>query len=44
VRVPIKQRVLVPGLEGSVDIGAPVRPVFRIQEKVQEQSTDLMYN
>lgn len=44
VRVPIKQRVLVPGLEGSVDIGVPVRPVFRIQEKVQEQSTDLMYN
>lgn len=44
VRVPIKQRVVVPGIEGSVDISAPVRPVFRIQEKLQEQSTDLMYN
>jgi hypothetical protein len=44
VRVPIKQRALVPGLEASVDIGVPVRPVFRIQEQVQEQTTDLMYN
>lgn len=44
VRVPIRQRILVPGLEASVEIGTPVRPVFRIQEKVQEQSTDLMYN
>ncbi|MHB1356663.1 MAG: hypothetical protein ACYCZF_11895 [Anaerolineae bacterium] len=44
VRVPTKQLVLVPGLEASVEIGTPVRPVFRIQEKVQEKTTELMYN
>jgi hypothetical protein len=44
VRLPIKQRVLVPNLEGTVDIGAPVRPVFRIQERIHEQTTDLIYN
>ncbi|MHB9034683.1 MAG: hypothetical protein ACYC6L_16750 [Anaerolineae bacterium] len=44
VRVPVFQRVLVPGLEASPEVGSPARPVFRCESELCESTVNAIKN